>query len=39
MVVDVTYNNASIVTNNVAQIDDDTFLDPATILKWQAILS
>jgi len=38
MVVDVTYNGSSIVTNNVAVLTDSTFLTAATIAKWDAIL-
>lgn len=38
MVVDVTYNGSSIVTNNVAVLTDSTFLTAATMAKWDAIL-
>lgn len=37
-VVDVQYNDTSVVTNNVAEFLDDTFLSAATIAKWEAIL-
>ena len=38
-VVDVQYDDVSVVKNNVAEFDDETFLSAETIAKWKAILN